>query len=425
LIYENLAKDLPMSLKKIPNADRAEMAMATGIQNFTAKPGTVISQKKNELMIYVDDNQKAHYAYLASFFAQPEKGLPAIPTFIIDAENFKIYKQWDNIQTSDGGYDGGGLGGNPKMGQHIYDGLPGHLPKLNITRFETHCGIFNKDVVVIKANTSKVMSFECVNTDPAHNNVYWNGNFDQVNEGYSPANDAMYTGEVVKNMYQNWYGIPVLTNERGPMKLTMAVHDDMENAYWYGSQMVFGDGGPSFYPLVSLGVGAHEISHGFTEQHSNLTYQDQSGGLNESFSDMAAQAAEFYSNGASSWLIGAEIMKDDGVLRYMDKPSKDCGSRRPGRDCSIDNARQYHAGLDVHYSSGVYNRAFYLMANTPGWDTKKAFDVMVAANRFYWIPNATFASAACGVLSATHDLGYPENDVKQVFNQVGISTMHC
>ncbi|WP_171523426.1 M4 family metallopeptidase, partial [Acinetobacter baumannii] len=65
-----------------------------------------------------------------------------------------------------------------------------------------------------------------------------------------------------------------------------------------------------------------------------------------------------------------------GALRYMDQPSRD------GR--SIDNASQYYNGIDVHHSSGVYNRAFYLLANSPGWDTRKAFEVFVDANRYYW-----------------------------------------
>ncbi len=59
--------------------------------------------------------------------------------------------------------------------------------------------------------------------------------------------------------------------------------------------MTFGDGASYFYPLVSLDVSAHEVSHGFIEQNSNLIYSGQSGGINEAFSDMAGEAAEFYS----------------------------------------------------------------------------------------------------------------------------------
>jgi len=66
----------------------------------------------------------------------------------------------------------------------------------------------------------------------------------------------------------------------------MVVHDNVdnyENAYWNGDSMHFSDGGTELYPLVSLDVASHEISYGFTEKNSNLTYIYQSGGINEAF----------------------------------------------------------------------------------------------------------------------------------------------
>ena len=184
-------------------------------------------------------------------------------------------------------------------------------------------------------------------------------------------NDALYAGKVIKEMYQKWYNVPVLVENGKPMMLIMRVHvPNYDNAYWDGKAMTFGDGESVFYPLVSLGVAAHEVSHGFTQQHSGLVYSRQSGGLNEAFSDMAAQAAEFYSVGHSSWQIGPEIFKSDRALRYMDEPTRD------GR--SIDNVKNYSDWIDVHYSSGIFNKAFFLMAK--GWNnamrySKMAFDV--------------------------------------------------
>jgi pseudolysin/vibriolysin len=78
-------------------------------------------------------------------------------------------------------------------------------------------------------------------------------------------------------------------------------------------------------------------------------------------------------------------------------------------------------GLDVHYSSGVYNKAFYLLATKPEWNTKKAFDVFVLANRAYWTPNVKFNAGACGVEKAANDLSYNVADVTDAFLQVGVS----
>ena len=96
----------------------------------------------------------------------------------------------------------------------------------------------------------------------------------------------------------------------------------------------------------------------------------------------------------------------------MDDPPKD---RR-----SIGHAKDYYRGIDVHHSSGVYNKAFYLLATKKGWDTRSAFDVFVQANRLYWGPNTNYNSGACGVIRAARDWGYPTYDVEDAFKQVGV-----
>ena len=114
---------------------------------------------------------------------------------------------------------------------------------------------------------------------------------DGINGAYSPINDAHFFGGVIDGMYRGWFGVAPLS-----FQLVMRVHygRSYENAFWNGTAMYFGDGASYFYPLVSLDVTSHEISHGFTEQHSSLQYSGQSGGINEAFSDMAGEAAEYY-----------------------------------------------------------------------------------------------------------------------------------
>jgi pseudolysin len=164
--------------------------------------------------------------------------------------------------------------------------------------------------------------------------------------------------------------------------------------------------------------------------------------LNEAFSDMAAQAAEFYSQGKNTWMIGSEISKVKGTaLRYMDMPSKDCvSSAKPGNDCSIDSYYEYpdliasskkltagdqRDSYVVHLASGVFNRVFYLISTADGWDPRKAFEVMIQANANYWTAASTFEKAACGVLKATKDLKYDAAAAQAAFKTVGISTKKC
>ena len=75
----------------------------------------------------------------------------------------------------------------------------------------------------------------------------------------------------------------------------------------------------------------------------------------------------------------------------------------------------------MHYSSGVYNKAFYLLAHTSGWNTQKASQAFAGANRNYWGPGTTFTQGACGVETAASDLGYPVADVTAAFTAVGVT----
>lgn len=61
----------------------------------------------------------------------------------------------------------------------------------------------------------------------------------------------------------------------------------------------------------------------------------------------------------------------------MEDPTRD------GR--SIGHFDDYVSGMDVHYSSGVYNRAFYLLSNSPSWNIEKAFRVWLINLKVYSI----------------------------------------
>lgn len=427
IYYQNLQKDLgavPSHLLVIDNQTQLKnqiLLQAREDFKLSAIPKFVDSKP----MVYIDEKNKAHWAIKITAYHADNKSVPVKANYIVDVNTHEIYKHWNDIKTESlEEVSGGGFGGNPKIGKINYDNIKGHYTSLNLQRDAKHNCYLQNDFSEVKdyRKLANAVSFKCQKLDKKHNNLYWDGSFDQTNGAYSPSNDALYDAYVIKKMYLDWYQLPVLTENDKPMKLSMIVHADMENAYWDGKTMTFGDGGSMFYPLVSLDVGAHEISHGFTEQHSNLVYDAQSGGLNESFSDMASQAAQFYSAKKNDWKIGADIMKaKNEALRYMDKPSKDCGrGQTPGTDCSIDHVSQYSSQTDVHYSSGIFNKVFYLMGTAKGWDAHKAFDVMVQANRFYWTSTANFQQAACGVLKATDDLHYEKSDVLKALQAVGL-----
>lgn len=430
VVYQGLQADLAKTPAYALNNANSARAVQEAMNDFTKQNPVQgkMSAEQPELIVYVDDQHVAHWAYHVRMSGATVNQTPVKPYYILDAVNFHVYKKWDNIQT-DGVVSGGGFGGNTRMGKISYDGTKESFQPLTLTRNDSTktCSLMNNDVTVRDdRHSSAIVQFSCKKASEKHNNLYWDSALDSVNGAYAPSNDALYDGEIIKKLYQDWYGVPVLVKDGKPMMLTMVVHKNMENAYWDGSKMVFGDGGTTFYPLTSLGVGAHEISHGFTEQHSGLVYTGQSGGLNESFSDMAAQAAEFYMYKHNSWQIGPEIFKaKHEALRYMKKPSTDCHGGTPGNWCSIDKASQYKSGIDVHFSSGVFNRLFYLIGSAANWDVHKAFDVMVKANEDYWTSDTSFADAACGVVKATKDYNYDMTAVTAAMKKVDIKIDKC
>ena len=140
-----------------------------------------------------------------------------------------------------------------------------------------------------------------------------------------------------------------------------------------------------------------------------------SGGLNEAFADMTANAAQFYISGNNDWMLGGDAVKASGsALRYMDDPPRD------GR--SIHHQSQYTSSMDVHYTSGVFNKAFYLLSTTEGWNTKMAWITMATANLKYWSSTTTWDAAGSGVIDAACDLGHDSADVENVLSDLGINS---
>ncbi|MBA3662293.1 MAG: M4 family metallopeptidase [Gammaproteobacteria bacterium] len=86
---------------------------------------------------------------------------------------------------------------------------------------------------------------------------------------------------------------------------------------------------------------------------------------------------------------------------------------------------KYKAGLNSHYAAGIFTRAFYSLAVASEWNTKKAFDVMVRANHYYWTDKMSFQEGACAVLKAGQDLKYPLSPIRDAFASVGINTDIC
>lgn len=169
-------------------------------------------------------------------------------------------------------------------------------------------------------------------------------------------------------------------------RLLGSVHygESYQNAFWDGTQMVFGDGDGVIFGrfTASLDVIGHELTHGVLESTANLTYSGQSGALNESAADvfgvLVAQYAAGQSAEAADWLIGGDLLLpgvSGTALRSMLHPGTAYDDPRLGKDPQPDQMSGYVVTTDdnggVHYNSGIPNRAFALTATTiggPAWE---------------------------------------------------------
>jgi hypothetical protein len=224
------------------------------------------------------------------------------------------------------------------------------------------------------------------------------------------------------------------------MRLLGTVHygQGYQNAFWNGERMVFGDGDGEIFGrfTASLDVIGHELTHGVTEHTANLTYQGQSGALNESISDVFGSLVAQYAAGQTAaqadWLIGADLLLPGvkGVaLRSMLHPGTAYDDPRLGKDPQPADMSGYVQTSDdnggVHYNSGIPNRAFALTATTIGghaWE--KAgwiwYDVLTGSAITADCDFATFADLTAAAAVARFGDGAEAAAVRSAWSTVGV-----
>jgi vibriolysin len=214
-------------------------------------------------------------------------------------------------------------------------------------------------------------------------------------------------------------------------KLISSVHYDKNyvNAYWDGTQMVYGDGdGVNATNLaLSMDVTAHELTHAVTGNESNLDYSGESGGLNEAMSDIFGNVCEWFRDGqvvsSNTWKVGEDIWTPataGDALRYMNDPALD--------GTSLDYWTSSAGSVDVHYSSGIANLAFYLLSqggthprgksaiNVTGIGIAKAAQIFYRANRDILTNTSNFMAARTATEQAAAQLGYTAAEQAAVSN---------
>jgi Zn-dependent metalloprotease len=372
---------------------------------------------------------------------------PTEKHYFVDAGNGRILDRFDGIETK-GKPGGGGSGATcttsaSGTGQSLFSGDVG----INTVRCSdgsyqmtdlTRGGGYTTDLANRTNGSGTIFS-------DADNN--WGDN--TTSNRATVAADAHYGVAETWDYYKNVHGRNGIANDGKGAASRVHYGRNYGNAFWSDSCfcMTFGDGGGSIYPLVDIDVAGHEMSHGVTSRSANLTYSGESGGLNEATSDIFGTMVEFYSNNANDtpdYMIGEELYVTNPsgtkALRYMFKPSLDGTSP----DCYSSNI----GNLDVHYSSGVANHAFYLIAegatvpagfsslspsqlvcngNTAagGIGRDAAQRIWYRALTVYMTSNTNYAGARAATLTAAADLygsgSQQYNGVASAWSAVGVN----
>jgi Zn-dependent metalloprotease len=171
------------------------------------------------------------------------------------------------------------------------------------------------------------------------------------------------------------------------MALVSSVHvgKDLNNAFWTGEQMAYGDGDGKLFTRFtrSLDVVGHELSHGVITYSADLVYQNESGALNEHFADVLGMLTRQWHTktdaASADWLVGKDIMGPAAKARSLRTFKADKAYENDpyfGTDPQPKHLRDQYKGTDdnggVHINSGIPNHAFYLFATAlkgNAWET--------------------------------------------------------
>ncbi|UQA59801.1 M4 family metallopeptidase [Polyangium aurulentum] len=300
-VTDYLARDL-----RVETTATISESEATKIA-YASVDGVVTAKRGADLQILPRHQLGASLTYRVQLEAKTNEGAPSMPVVFVDARSGEVVLSYDNLQNARN---------RSTYTANTLTSLPGTLKR---TEGQAASG----DAVLDAAHDHAGLTYD----------FYFN-NFGRDS----------YDGQGAK--------------------ITSTVHYDKNyvNAFWNGTQMVYGDGNNvDSTALTVLDVVGHELTHAVTEYSSGLVYQGESGALNEAMSDIFGASIEAYRDGAvtaNTWKIGEECWTPGtagDALRYMNDPqiAGDYDYYPTRYTGSSDNG-------GVHWNSGIANLAFYL-----------------------------------------------------------------
>ncbi len=275
--------------------------------------------------------------------------------FLIDAHSGEILQSWDTLHTT----------AATGTGKSQYSGT------VSLSTTTVTGGYELRDNVRSMPFTTRNLNHATSGTGSIYTDAdntwgdganYVEGSSTTAANGQTAGVDAHFGTMKTFDMYKNVFGRNGINGAGKATYNRVHYSNSYDNAFWSDTCfcMTYGDGS-SFKTLTAIDVAGHEMTHGVTASTAKLNYSGESGGLNESMSDIFGTMTEFYAKGGGTttipatggnWTIGEQLSSTP--LRYMYKPSLD-GASKDAWSSSLGS-------LDVHYSSGPMNRCFYFLS---------------------------------------------------------------
>lgn len=353
-----------------------------------------------ETIVYVKGN-KSYFAYKFAIYAdEPLYGA----NVIVDASTGAILAEEQLIHTAD--VPATATTKFSGVQSFTCDNVSSGLYRLR----ETGRGL-GIETYDLNTSTSTGAAVDYTNTSTAWTNTT---TIDQI------GTDAHWGAEMTYDYYLNIHSRNSIDNAGFKLISYADYGVGYQNAFWNSLYMTYGSGSAGGF--VGLDICGHEITHGLTEKSANLIYQNESGALNESYSDIFGACIEFYTKPlTANWLIGETI----GGIRNMASP----GSGFSDPDTYLGTNWYTGTGDNggVHTNSGVSNFWFYLLSTggtgvndiansytVTGLGLTDAARIAFRALTVYYGPNTNYASARNLSIQAAIDLFGPcSNEVYQ------------
>lgn len=277
-----------------------------------------------------------------------------------------------------------------------------------------------------------IWTINAFNSSPEGDNFDYD-HFTSFNNTWGSAPEAIssqFNGNLAYQYFLDRHARVSINGQAGNIVSFVNVADkqggSMDNAFWNGFAMFYGNGSQSFKPLArGLDVAGHEMTHGVVQNTANLEYYGESGALNESFADVFGAMID-----RDDWLIGEDVVNTSafpsGALRSLINPNQGQATNDFNSGWQPKHVNQQYNGQEdnngVHINSGIPNHAFYQFANAVGKD--KAEDVYYRALDKYLTKSSQFIDARLAVIQAAQDLNLSSNEIqaaRNAFDAVGIT----